>query len=773
MDAVLHWKKKMSKLVTELGSQWPSMSVQLEKEKQKFLEEYGGINYIDECYVEFAKMLSTLFKQPKQFFHLYPWISKNERLVEHLSKSFDLDMQLWHRIQRKSYRHGSVPATAVMEIDRALSSDDLSIQCLFDPEIFERNSDLAKKLKTKFSIASGSKILLELAQHDKIRNKRGVPDVFRHDPMTIMEFDGLTVHPGFLSKPHPQHGVPLENTHRTTWANMPFEFRQFFNKCKEEDFQELIVFENIRLRTLEQEELEVHCMQRVTVINPDGSKREEFCKNRLASCQAYCVEHLSAGADGNDIIYDMVRKLTANENVYTFGFCRDMRITVPIPENSQFIHHHASMIDMETNFERDCKVLENLIRTLENFHSINPNMTNFPEEELVRKFGPPTPFNSWKLFVVGLRDKLKNLGYRSGKSWANVVGLLRRLVSTQGHSKVSKKLLAPTGDKFDRSWPGYKIRKHDQNAACYNVTAPSDGRNIFAINEGLHYGPRTRVDQQELPLYLVEPDQLAKCEAAGVMFVSIASRIMFLNHKKINSGVQDAVNRNDPNMNNGFKFVFSSLVNVTDNNKPAEHSLKDGAFTAGGKHLSKSIVDRWIVDLNQRGTMKKGNRTKVVRGKRRVAPREEETQSPETTRARLAELEAPQIQALMIKMTNEFAEKFNVQVVFLSSGRATITRLSKDCLNWSTGIDQDLMESPVFKKLFEEKKKLIDMVKTPLLLLNPEPTSDGTAFDHDVEITAKDERNYHAQMDSRFQAHIDGQQVNTFHLQLTSKTTII
>ena len=184
MPAVEHWKTKVSDMVDKIKGQWTNLANPLREVYKNFKNEITGVAYVDDCYIALSQMLTVLIKEPQHLFHLYPWLTLNDGLVQHLGDCFQLDMPLWRRIQAKSYRHGSAPAKAILQLDKMGFSDELSRKLLFDPEIFTRNSKLAIKLKSKMLKAIGSNTLEQLAQNDKIRATMGLPDVFRYDPMS-------------------------------------------------------------------------------------------------------------------------------------------------------------------------------------------------------------------------------------------------------------------------------------------------------------------------------------------------------------------------------------------------------------------------------------------------------------------------------------------------------------------------------------------------------------------------------------------------------------
>ena len=194
-----------------------------------------------------------------------------------------------------------------------------------------------------------------------------------------------------------------------------------------------------------------------------------------------------------------------------------------------------------------------------------------------------------------------------------------------------------------------------------------------------------------------------------------------------------------------------------------------------------------IEQLNQKGQTRKSRRAKVaderlvqstrsmpfgsedsLRLKQKWEQQDKMTQE-ELKKARIAELEAPVIQALMIDITNKMAAK-KIKVIFFSAGKQTAIRLAKDCFNFSCSIDQTLYQSEYWKNYFQNKKRLCDMVESPLVIINPEPSSDGTAFEHAVRMDPEDIALWSDDQKTRYEAHIESQQVNCFHVQMTVVT---
>ena len=314
----------------------------------------------------------------------------------------------------------------------------------------------------------------------------------------------------------------------------------------------------------------------------------------------------------------------------------------------------------------------------------------------------------------------------------------------------------------------------------YNMNAPNEGRLHFSVNE-LAYAPKAKIDQQQLPLYFIEPDLAAKVvDYDAVLYFGIASRILDMDYTAMNKGLADPINRVDITMNDGFDFVHLKLVNITDTNKPVEHDLSSSSFNNGETVITREEISRIIEELNHKGKPKKRTRSKQVSQKnydrldyvraedgslirRNLTPIEK----AEMIKVRMTELSAPVIQAQMIKVTKMMGRK-RVKLVFLSAGRQTVTRLSKDCFNWTANIDKDILDEPnsEWYRFFEGCWRLADMIdpKHPVTILNPEPSNDGTAFEHEIKMPSDHWSEY---AKNKFKAHIGNQEINTFLGQLT------
>ena len=60
----------------------------------------------------------------------------------------------------------------------------------------------------------------------------------------------------------------------------------------------------------------------------------------------------------------------------------------------------------------------------------------------------------------------------------------------------------------------------------------------------MEYAPYTRSDQQQLPLYYIEPDVFDDdFEYTGVLVIAYAAPILHMNHSKMNQGLEDAALR--------------------------------------------------------------------------------------------------------------------------------------------------------------------------------------------------------------------------------------
>ena len=146
--------------------------------------------------------------------------------------------------------------------------------------------------------------------------------------------------------------------------------------------------------------------------------------------------------------------------------------------------------------------------------------------------------------------------------------------------------------------------------------------------------------------------------------------------------------------------------------------------------------------------------------------RQDEMTQEQLKKARIAELEAPVIQAEMIRATNLLARK-KIKAIFFATGKQTVTRLAKDSFNFACAINPMLFQSKGWKEFFEGKERLCDMVESPVVMINPEISSDGTAFEHAVRMKPEHIELWSNDQKVRYEAHIESQQVNCFHVQLT------
>ena len=191
-----------------------------------------------------------------------------------------------------------------------------------------------------------------------------------------------------------------------------------------------------------------------------------------------------------------------------------------------------------------------------------------------------------------------------------------------------------------------------------------------------------------------------------------------------------------------------------------------------------------IEELNQKGQPRKMKRSKVADGRLVQAPRnlpfgaedyslnlkqvwdrQNQMTQDELKKARFAELEAPVIQAVMMKMTNKMAKK-KVKIIFFSAGKQTVTRLAKDCFNFSCTLNKTLYQSQYWRDFFENKERLCDLAESPLVVICPEPSSDGTAFEHSVRMDPNDIALWDEDQKTRYETHIESQQINCFHVQM-------
>ena len=313
------------------------------------------------------------------------------------------------------------------------------------------------------------------------------------------------------------------------------------------------------------------------------------------------------------------------------------------------------------------------------------------------------------------------------------------------------------------------------------MNAAGGGRMIFEPNV-IQYTPKTKVDQQQIPAFFMETDLAAPVtDFDAVLYLGMSSRIMDMDYTAMNKGLGDPVNRNDVTVNDGFNFMHLKLVNITDTNKPVEHDLSSSTFNNGQSVVTHEEVVQIVENLNHKGMPRKKTRTRQMSqqnfdrlnfvrsadGNSIIRKNLTQEEKAEYLKVRLIELNAPVIQGEMIRVTKAMGEK-RVKVIFLSAGKQTVTRLSKDCFNWTATIHKDILDEPKSEwyKFFQGCWRLCDMIdpKFPVTIFNPEPSNDGTAFEHQIKPNYDQWSEYNR---NKFKAHIEGQQINTFMGQLT------
>ena len=561
-------------------------------------------------------------------------------------------------------------------------------------------------------------------------------------------------------------------------------YLEFTKKCKDEDFKPIVLEQSRELDLINTNRFGLHCMKVVSRKIEGGKEIDIYCDGDLSFGHAYCPFHLTTGVVNNRrAVFEKIDQIINDERVEKFAFGRNVMISVPKTMNDEYHFHYMNMLGVEETFEVEVGAVSKIIEKCYEFSKKTRDLKKFNEHVFRFALGSPSPFPSWKIFYVVLMEKVKLYGNDTDEDWRAVLNILVPLVGSQGWNKVSKEFFSPYGENIKRA--EYIIKQHDENAVCYNVTAQHEGRLILEVNNGLQMAPKRQIDQQMLPLYSIETDLLQPAkDYAAVVYVGMASRSMYVDVRNTNKGIRDAMLRNDPVTNAGFNFTFLKMVNITNLHKPAEYSLADDQFTAGGASLTNEEMIEIVEKLNQKGRMRKGKRSKVVDnrlvqstrtlpfgsedGQKLVKTWENQDQmtQEQLKKARLAELEAPVIQAEMIRMTNLLARK-KIKLIFFATGKQTVTRLAKDCFNFACGINSMLYQSNEWKEQFEGKERLCDMVESPLVIINPEVSSDGTAFEHAVRMKPEHIELWSNDQKVRYETHIESQQVNTFHVQMT------
>ena len=195
-----------------------------------------------------------------------------------------------------------------------------------------------------------------------------------------------------------------------------------------------------------------------------------------------------------------------------------------------------------------------LIKKCNRFYRRNDETAQFNEMSFRLTYGSPAPFKSWSIFYIVLKENVQLFGISLDDDWGQLLDRTTPLVATQGWTRVSKTFLTPNGGNPGK--PEINIKPHEESASCYNASASNEGRFIFEV-DGLKMHPKRSVVQQQLPLYLVETDLLEKVkEFDAVMYIAIASRIMYLDYRNTNAGLADSVLRNDPSSNQGTVYKY-------------------------------------------------------------------------------------------------------------------------------------------------------------------------------------------------------------------------
>lgn len=768
---IAYWLLKVKELMTSsrrLAGRWTTIRSELNEAYNKVEKAIDSNELIDSCVRKIAKILVVMVKRPKELFHSEPWIATIETLTSHLSETIDLDLELCEKIKQAEFFSKRVPSRLVIEVGKSLESDG-AMMPLMNPKIFENISEPIQKMSRKFRQSFMAHILQDIANKNEnsVRTANGgIPMIFLFDPCW--------------------RKLKIESERqeaREAWTDAFMPYKNFMHMCQDEDFKPILLEQSRNLTLLNTEKFNLHCMKVVMTTLVDGQVKEIYCDETLTFGHAYCPLHLTTGVANKRIaVFEKISKLIRDEEVEKFAFGRNVTIRVPRPDTQEYQFHMPNMVGVEETFQAEVEELGKVIHKCYRYYKRSDDMTKFNEHAFRFSLGSPAPFPSWRILYAVIKEKVKLFGFDLDEDWRAMLNILASLVTTQGWSKVSKSFLSPYGENIRRA--EYSIKSHDSNAVCYNATAPTEGRLLLQPRNGLQYAPKRKIDQQELPLYSVETDLLAKVDDfAAVMYVGIASRILYMDVRNTNKDQADAVLRNDPNTNAGFKFAFLNLINITDSNKPVEHNLSEDDFSAGGASLTEEESNDMVEELNQKGGIRKGKRAKVADNRLIQSPRslpygfsqmtlkgeweaQDEMTQEEIKRARLLELEAPVIQAKMIDYTNKMAKK-KIKLVFFSAGKQTITRLAKDCFNFSCSIDQALYQSEYWKDYFQNAERLCDMIKSPLVMVCPEPLADGNAYEHPVRMTPEHIELWSSDQKVRYEAHIESQQVDTFHVQMT------
>ena len=341
----------------------------------------------------------------------------------------------------------------------------------------------------------------------------------------------------------------LKFSARKAWENHFSTFSGFIQRCKDQDFQHIVLEQSGDLTTINQQRLGLHCMKVVMDTRDQG---KVYCTNRMAEGQAFCPEHLTTTVGNHRLaVFEKVAKIVNKESVFKFMFGRNVTISVPKPDAEEFQFHALNMLGTEDTFAAETKTLIELIKKCNRFYRRHDDAAKINEMAFRLTYGSPAPFKSWSIFYAVLKENVVLFGFSLDEDWCQIINRMTPLVATQGWTRVSKTFLTPYGENSEKF--NINIKPHEQSASCYNATAAHEGRMIIEV-DGLKMHPKRSVIQQQLPLYLVETDLLDKVkEFDAVAYIAFASRIMYLDYRNTNAGLADSVLRNDGSNNQGKK----------------------------------------------------------------------------------------------------------------------------------------------------------------------------------------------------------------------------
>ena len=288
------WYEKLQQIMTNDGNRaslmhsWKKLKRHLQESFHKVEALIDNREFLENGIIRLARAITTLVQEPEVFFHRNPWAMIHEELTVHLKSMFDIDrLGIMDIIRKQLYDSTKIPRMAIAELGGELCGD-VFFKTLFDFSVFQEGSERFKTLNKKFYESFGSNHLHMLSLSDDHRAWLALPDVFRNDP--------------------------LQSEGKKVWIEAFDHFKTFYSHCDESNLGKMVALQSPKYNELDYRHLQIRCQKLVRIAGVNGAVEDEFCSRAPVEKQPYCPEHIGHTADQQGQVYEVVRKIIANES---------------------------------------------------------------------------------------------------------------------------------------------------------------------------------------------------------------------------------------------------------------------------------------------------------------------------------------------------------------------------------------------------------------------------------------------------------------------------